>query len=84
VAGSVLKVEMPTIPGRDTGSEPIWVTPFARLLDGKFASLLANKPVNLGPLPAGDRVDFSECMISDWHFDAPSGRYWGNYTSRVM
>ena len=84
VAGSVLKVELPTIPGSETESEHIWVTPFARLPDGSFAGLLANEPVNLGSLRAGDRVDFTEGMISDWHFDAPSGRYWGSYTSRVM
>lgn len=84
VAGSVLKVELETVPGSGTESEHIWVTPFARLPDGSFAGLLANEPVNLGPLQAGDRVDFTEEMISDWHFDAPSGRYWGSYTSRVM
>ena len=38
----------------------------------------------LARLQAGDRVDFTQGMISDWHFDAPSGRYWGSYTSRVM
>jgi uncharacterized protein YegJ (DUF2314 family) len=82
--GSVLKVELPTVSGSDTESEHIWVTPFARLPDGGFHGLLANEPVNLGPLQAGDRVDFTEDMISDWHFDAPSGRYWGSYTSRLM
>ena len=84
VPGSVLKVELPTVAGSPTESEHIWVTPFARLPDGSFAGLLANEPVNLGSLRAGDRVDFTEGMISDWHFDAPSGRYWGSYTSRVM
>ncbi len=84
VAGSLLKIELPTIPGSDTESEHIWVTPFARLPDGGFAGLLANEPVNLGPLQEGDRVDFTEAMISDWHIDAPTGRYWGSYTSRVM
>jgi uncharacterized protein YegJ (DUF2314 family) len=84
VAGSVLKVELRTVPGSDTESEHIWVTPFARLPDGSFVGLLANEPVNLGPLQAGDRVDFTKDMISDWHLDAPSGRYWGSYTSRVM
>lgn len=84
IAGAVIKVELPTVPGSDTESEHIWVTPFARLPDDSFAGLLANAPVNLGPLQAGDRVDFTEAMISDWHFDAPSGRYWGSYTSRVM
>lgn len=84
IPGSVLKVELPTVAGSDTESEHIWVTPFARLPDGRFAGLLANEPVNLGSLHAGDRVDFDDDMISDWHLDSPSGRYWGSYTSRVM
>jgi uncharacterized protein YegJ (DUF2314 family) len=84
IMGSVIKVELPTVAGSPVDPEHIWVTPFARLPDGSFAGLLANEPAYLGALRAGDRVDFTEGMISDWHFDAPSGRYWGSYTSRVM
>ena len=84
IVGAAIKVELPTVAGSDTESEHIWVTPFTRLPDGSLAGLLANEPVNLGALQVGDRVDFTEDMISDWHLDAPSGRYWGSYTSRVM
>lgn len=81
---ALVKVELPTEPGSPTSAEHIWVAPFARMPDGSYAGLLANEPVNLGALQVGDRVDFTEAMISDWHFTAPSGRYWGSYTSRVM
>jgi uncharacterized protein YegJ (DUF2314 family) len=81
---ALVKVALPTEPGSPTSDEHIWVAPFARLQDGSFSGLLANEPVNLGPLRAGDRIDFTEDMISDWHFNAPTGRYWGSYTSRVM
>ncbi len=81
---ALVKVALPTEAGSPTSVEHIWVAPFARMSDGSYAGLLVNEPVNLGPLQAGDRVDFGEEMISDWHFNAPSGRYWGSYTSRVM
>jgi uncharacterized protein YegJ (DUF2314 family) len=81
---ALVKVALPTEAGSPTSVEHIWVTPFARMADGSYAGLLANEPANLGPLQVGDRVDFTEEMISDWHFNAPSGRYLGSYTSRVM
>jgi uncharacterized protein YegJ (DUF2314 family) len=81
---ALIKVGFPTIDGGDMDVEHIWVSPFARLGDGSFIGLLANEPVALGNLMAGDQVDFTEDMISDWHMTAPSGRYWGSYTSRVM
>jgi uncharacterized protein YegJ (DUF2314 family) len=81
---ALVKVALPTVAGSPTSVEHIWVAPFARMADGSYAGLLANEPVNLGPLQSGDRVDFTEAMISDWHFDAPSGKFWGSYTSRVM
>ena len=84
VEGALVKVEFPTVEGSAAESEHIWVMPFARTPEGGFAGLLANDPVNLGPLRQGDRVDFAENMISDWHLTAPSGLYWGSYTSRVM
>ena len=81
---ALVKVALPTEAGSPTSVEHIWVAPFARMPDGSYAGLLANEPVNLGPLQVGDRVDFAEEMISDWHLNAPSGRYCGSYTSRVM
>jgi uncharacterized protein YegJ (DUF2314 family) len=84
VDGALVKVEFPTVGAGDMESEHIWVMPFARSPEGAFAGLLANDPVNLGALRQGDRVDFTQGMISDWHLTGPSGRYWGSYTSRVI
>lgn len=81
---TLVKVAFPTVDGGDRDVEHIWVTPFARRADGSFTGLLANEPVALGDLVAGDQVEFDQSMISDWHMTAPSGRYWGSYTSRVM
>ncbi len=84
VEGAVVKVGFPAQGATDMSVEHIWVAPFARDADGGFVGLLANAPVDLGDLQQGDRVEFSEDMISDWHLTAPSGLYWGSYTSRVM
>jgi uncharacterized protein YegJ (DUF2314 family) len=81
---ALIKVGFPTTDGGGMDVEHIWVSPFARLEDGSFIGLLANEPAALGDLMAGDQVDFSADMISDWHMTAPSGLYWGSYTSRVM
>jgi uncharacterized protein YegJ (DUF2314 family) len=81
---ALIKVGFPTIDGSGTDLEHIWVSPFAQLEDGSFTGLLANEPVALGNLMAGDQVDFSVDMISDLHLTAPSGLYWGSYTNRVM
>lgn len=81
---ALLKVGFPTVEGSATEVEHIWVAPFARREDGSFTGLLANEPVALGNLTEGDQVDFDQSMISDWHVTAPSGRYWGSFTSRVM
>jgi len=82
--GTMLKVGMPTDGSNGTDVEHIWVTPFATMDDGSLTGLLANEPVALGDLEAGDQVDFSVDMVSDWHMTAPSGLFWGSYTSRVM
>lgn len=84
VEGAVVKVGFPAQGATDMATEHIWVSPFARDADGGLIGLLANAPVDLGDLQQGDRVEFSEDMISDWHLTAPSGLYWGSYTSRVM
>jgi uncharacterized protein YegJ (DUF2314 family) len=84
VGGVALKVGMPTEPGSTNSVEHIWITPFARRADGGFIGLLANEPAELGDLFIGDQVIFREDMISDWHVNAPSGRFWGSFTTRVM
>ncbi|MFM7336556.1 MAG: DUF2314 domain-containing protein [Tabrizicola sp.] len=81
---ALVKVGFPTVDGSAAEVEHIWVAPFARREDGSFTGLLANDPVALGDLSEGDQVDFAQSMISDWHLTAPSGRYWGSFTSRVM
>lgn len=84
VEGAVVKVGLPARGATEMAVEHIWITPFAREAEGGFIGLLANAPVDLGDLREGDRVEFTADMISDWHLTAPSGRYWGSYTSRVM
>ena len=84
IEGAVLKVGFPAQGTTDMSVEHIWVSPFARLPEGGFVGLLANEPVDLGDLTVGDRVEFSEQMISDWHVTAEDGLFWGSYTSRVM
>lgn len=84
VEGALVKVAFPTQGSTDMVTEHIWVSPFAMRPEGGFVGILANAPVNLGPLREGDRVDFAEAMISDWHLTGPTGLYWGSYTSRVM
>lgn len=84
IDGAVLKVGFPAQGKTDMSEEHIWVSPFARQPDGSFVGILANAPVDLGDLQEGDRVEFSQDMISDWHLTDPSGLFWGSYTSRVM
>ena len=81
---ALLKVGFPTVDGGEMDVEHIWVAPFAELEGGGFTGLLANEPMALGDLGVGDQVDFTADMISDWHMTAPSGRFWGSFTSRVM
>ena len=81
---ALVKVGLPTIDGGSMDVEHIWVAPFMLLEDGSFIGLLANEPVALGDVTVGDPVKFDNAMISDWHMTAPSGRYWGSFTSRVM
>jgi uncharacterized protein YegJ (DUF2314 family) len=81
---ALVKVGFPTVNSSEMDVEHIWVAPFARQPDGSFIGLLANEPVALGDLVAGDQVSFDQSMISDWHLTAPSGRSWGSFTSRVM
>ncbi|MCU0829538.1 MAG: DUF2314 domain-containing protein [Tabrizicola sp.] len=81
---ALVKVGFPTVDSSEMDVEHIWVSLFARHEDGSFTGMLANEPVALGDLRAGDEVAFTQAMISDWHMTAPSGLFWGSYTSRVM
>jgi uncharacterized protein YegJ (DUF2314 family) len=84
VEPALVKVAFPALDGYGMDYEHIWISPFARMEDGSFTGLLANEPVALGDLMAGDQVDFTAQMITDWHMTAPSGLFWGSFTSRVM
>lgn len=81
---ALVKVAFPTVDGGGMDVEHIWVAPFAEREGGGFTGLLANEPMAMGDLTVGDQVDFTADMISDWHMTAPSGRFWGSFTSRVM
>ena len=81
--GFIIKVAMPKASDA-TAHEHIWVTPFGRLSDGSFSGYLNNEPDDLGDLAFGDRVRFSQSMISDWTVMSADGLAYGQYTTRVM
>lgn len=66
------------------GVENIWVGPFRRLGNNRFVGLLANEPQAMPGLHNGDRVEFTQKMIVDWNLAAGDGRFWGDYTTRVV
>ncbi|MDJ0827674.1 MAG: DUF2314 domain-containing protein [Rhodobacter sp.] len=67
----------------DTMVENIWVSDFQRPGFEIFTGRLANDPVDLPGLKAGDLVKFSYDQISDWAF-VENGRGYGFYTTRVL
>ena len=81
--GYIIKVALPKASDA-TLHEHIWVGPFGRLSDGSFSGYLNNEPDDLGDLAYGDRVRFSQRMISDWTVMSDDGLAYGQYTSRVM
>ncbi len=81
--GAVVKVAMPT--QRDASvPEHIWVTPFARLSDGRMTGYLDNEPQDLGDLRYGDQVTFTTEMVSDWSLMSDRGLAYGQFTTRVI
>lgn len=67
----------------DDGEEIIWVATVVR--DGaEFTATLANEPLRLEGLAAGDTVRFTEAMIADWGLVGASGKLFGHYTTRVL
>jgi uncharacterized protein YegJ (DUF2314 family) len=81
--GAVVKVAMPT-QGDPSVPEHIWVTPFARLSDGRMTGYLDNEPQDLGDLHHGDQVTFATGMISDWGLLSERGLAYGQFTTRVI
>lgn len=66
-----------------TGREHIWVDSIRRTADG-FAGILANEPRYLAGKRMGSSVDFSRDSIIDWSLTGADGRWFGQYTTRVM
>ena len=75
----ILKVAFPV----EDGEEIIWVANVARA--GKqLTAILANEPVYLAGLAAGDKVTFDEDLIADSGLAGDAGRLFGHYTTRVL
>ncbi|MCB1339371.1 MAG: DUF2314 domain-containing protein [Maritimibacter sp.] len=77
-----LKVGFPVETG-EAASEVIWVSEIRRADDG-FAGKLANDPLYMPGLKAGDPVSFAEAMIADWGLVGAEGRIFGHFTTRVL
>lgn len=63
--------------------ENIWVSDFHPTEGENFEAVLANEPVDLPGLHAGDRVTFHYSQIGDWAF-IQSGKGYGFYSVRAM
>ena len=74
-----LKVAFPI----EDGEEIIWVAEAARA-GADMSGKLANDPVHLPGLSAGDTVTFTEDMIADWGIVGAAGKLFGHYTTRVL
>lgn len=78
-----LKVAFPAGTGAEVGEEVIWVAQVARA-GGRFTAILANEPLHLPDLAAGDTVTFDRDMIADWGLVGENGKLFGHYTTRVL
>lgn len=67
----------------EDGAEIIWVANVARA-GKRFTAILANEPVYLADLAAGDAVTFDDAMIADWGLAGDAGRLFGHLTTRVL
>ncbi len=81
--GGYLKVAF-RVKDPDVDHENIWVGPFLALDEENFVALLANEPRWMPGQHAGDQVRFTYDMIVDWNLDRGDGRYYGDYTTRVV
>jgi uncharacterized protein YegJ (DUF2314 family) len=81
--GSCVKVGF-DVDAPDMNIEYIWVGPFRRLDAERFAGALANAPNALPAQHLGDVVPFTFGMIYDWNLPDGGGRYWGDFTTRVV
>lgn len=74
-----LKVAFPV----GDGEEVIWVSKVKRT-GKRFTAVLANQPMYLDGLTAGDEVTFTKEMIADWGLVSDGGKLLGHYTTRVL
>jgi uncharacterized protein YegJ (DUF2314 family) len=80
-----LKVRFPvpaSVAKGDNG-EHMWVLDVARAGNGSYSGRLDNVPRFLPSMHAGDRVTFSDNMISDWMFTR-NGKIVGNESMRPL
>jgi uncharacterized protein YegJ (DUF2314 family) len=77
----MLRVELPRRDGTP-GKEMIWVDAVADDANGRHSGYVASKPLHLGELKQGDRLDFNARDIVDWSFVQGRGLL-GHYTTRV-
>ena len=63
--------------------ENIWVSDFQKLEGDRYAGRLANDPVYLGALKAGDPVDFTDAQIVDWAY-VENGVGYGFYSVHAL
>ena len=74
-----LKVAFPV----EGGEEIIWVAGVSRK-GTEWTGSLANEPLHLTGLAAGDTVTFDQGMIADWGLVDASGKLFGHFTTRVL
>jgi len=74
-----LKVAFPV----GDGEEVIWVSK-VKHTGKRFTAVLANQPMYLEDLMAGDEVTFDKEMIADWGLVGDGGKLFGHYTTRVL
>ena len=79
-SGLQLKVAVPS----QRGTEVIWVGSIAPKGDDSFTGAFVNTPIGLPGKTRGSKVSFAQSAIFDWSLPAGSGRYFGNYTTRVI
>lgn len=81
--GGYIKVGFP-VENAAYNVEIIWVGPFLTLDKENFVGMFSNEPQSMPGQHAGDEVSFTYDMIVDWNLDRGDGRYYGDYTTRVV
>ena len=65
------------------GNENMWVDE-VKAVDGGFAGVLGNEPVDVTDVKLGDLVVVKRGEVRDWMVTHDDGRIWGGYTVRVL